>query len=101
MYDKYFPRILRIRRKKEEHSERNLHFQQCLGTLKGQYFKKPEDEQFTNFIFWLSFKNSLFAYMENTHNGEKRRLKLSTSQLIMVQHEKNCRSFLSLMDGLY
>jgi hypothetical protein len=39
--------------------------------------------------------------MENTHNGEKRRLKLSTSQLIVVQHEKNCRSFLSLMDGLY
>jgi hypothetical protein len=35
----------------------------------------------------------LSIYKENTH---KKRGQLSTSQLMMVQHEKNCRSFLSL-----
>ncbi len=35
---KYFQHILRIRRRNEEHAERNFHLQQCLGTLKGQYF---------------------------------------------------------------
>jgi hypothetical protein len=38
----YFPRILPLRRKNEEYAERNLRFQQYLGTLKGQYFKKIE-----------------------------------------------------------
>jgi len=34
-------RILLIRRKNEEYAGRNFFpFQQCLGTLKGQYFKK-------------------------------------------------------------
>ena len=39
---KSFPRILQLRRKNEECAERNFSFQQCLGTLKGQYFKKTE-----------------------------------------------------------
>ncbi len=39
---KSFPGILRLRRKNEEYAERNSRFQQCLGTLKGQYFKKIE-----------------------------------------------------------
>ncbi len=40
--ESFFPRILRLRRKNEEYAERNFHFQQCVGTLKGQYFKKIE-----------------------------------------------------------
>jgi hypothetical protein len=32
----YFPRVLRVRRKNEEYAEIYFHFQQCLGTLKGQ-----------------------------------------------------------------
>jgi hypothetical protein len=65
---KYFPRILRIRRKNEEYAERKIHFQQCLGTLKGQYCENlMEDGQFTIFLF------SAYMEKENTHNGKKRR----------------------------
>jgi hypothetical protein len=37
----------------------------------------------------------LSAYMENTHNGKENEGKLSTYQLIKVQHEQNFRSFFS------
>jgi hypothetical protein len=47
-----------------EYAERNFHFQQCLGTSKGQYFEKIKwgglytclREQFTTFIFLDIFK---------------------------------------------
>ncbi len=46
-------------------------FQQCLGTLKRQYFEKIKwgnilsyVEQFTNFIFWLSKKIAFCIYGE-------------------------------------
>ncbi len=74
---KYFPRILQLRRKNEEYAERIFHHQQCLGTSKGQCFEKIEwgviylPRKFTKFIFWLSLKQKLlYAYMENTLNGE-------------------------------
>ncbi len=76
---KYFPRILRVRRKNEEYAERNYLFQQCPGTLKGQCFEKIEwgviclakGEQFTIFIFWLSLKEKLlYAHTETTLNRE-------------------------------
>jgi hypothetical protein len=67
---KYYPCILRVRRKNEEYAERNFHFPQCLGTLKGQYFENRWDEQFTNFIFWISLKKLLCTYTENTLNGK-------------------------------
>jgi hypothetical protein len=51
-----------------------------LETLKEQYFERSnwgyilaQDEQVTNFIFWLSLKKMLFADMENVHNYKKRR----------------------------
>jgi hypothetical protein len=36
----YFPRILGIRRKNEEYTERKFYLQQGLGILKGKYFEK-------------------------------------------------------------
>jgi hypothetical protein len=45
-------------------------------------------------FFLVIFKNILlYANMGNTHNSEKRR-KLSTSQLVMVHHEKDCTPYL-------
>ena len=38
-----FPRILQVRRKNDEYAERNFHFQQCLGTSKGQCFEKGNE----------------------------------------------------------
>jgi hypothetical protein len=51
---KYFPRILRGRRKKEEYAERNFGLQPCLGTLKRQFMEKMNGELYT----WLRM-NSL------------------------------------------
>ncbi len=65
---KCFPRILRIRIKNEEYAERNFPFQQCIGTLKGQYFKKLNDGYIL--VKNVIQKNLLSAYMDNTPNGE-------------------------------
>jgi hypothetical protein len=64
----------------KECAERNFHFQQGLGALKGQHFEKIEwgviyvlacDEQFKNLIFWISLKlKLLYANTENTLNGK-------------------------------
>jgi hypothetical protein len=76
---KYFPRILRVRRKNEEYAERIFHHQQCLGTLKGKCFEKiewgvtclPKMNSLKKKIFWLSIKQKLlYAYTETTLNGE-------------------------------
>jgi hypothetical protein len=50
----YSPLILRKRRKNEENIERNFHFQQCLETLKGQYFEKSKGELNTGLRFYSS-----------------------------------------------
>jgi hypothetical protein len=67
-------------RKIEEHAERNFHFQ-----------------QFFYFLFFLT-KILLFAYVENTHNGEKRK-KLTTSRWIIVQMNKIADPFILYQMG--
>jgi hypothetical protein len=44
---KEFQRVLRLRIKNKEYAERNFHFQQCLPTLKAQYFEKID-----GIIYW-------------------------------------------------
>jgi hypothetical protein len=58
------------------------------------------DEQFANFIFWLSLNHFALCIHGEYAKQQKNEGKLSTSQLIMVQQEKNCRAFLSQPDGL-
>jgi hypothetical protein len=57
------------------------------GVLKGQYFEKMNggEQQFTKFIFWLPFL--LSTYIENNHNGEKRR-KTEDFSVNIGPHEK-------------
>ncbi len=83
------PRILR--RKNEEDAERNFHFQQFLTTLNGQFFEKIE---------WDIFKKNLSLHIWRILITAKNERKLVTSQLVMVQHGKHFRSFLSVLDGL-
>jgi hypothetical protein len=52
-------------------------------------------EQFTTVIYWLSLKN-----MENMHKGGKKRSKTEHISVNNDQTWKNCRFFLSLLDGL-
>ncbi len=44
--------------------------------------------QFAIFIFQISSKKLLYAYMDNMLNGENKRLKACLTQLIVIQIEK-------------
>ncbi len=64
---KYLPRNLRIRRKNTEYSERKIHFQLYLGTLKWQHFKKTDwglysclDRTNKKYIFCLFLQKNNF-----------------------------------------
>jgi hypothetical protein len=75
---KYFPRILRVRRKNEEYAERIFHHQQCLGTSKGKCFEKiewgviclPRMNSLQKKILLSIKQKLLYAYTETTLNGE-------------------------------
>jgi hypothetical protein len=77
----------------KKYAERNLHLQQCLATLKGQYFQKNVygiiySPKKNNFILnYSEIKTFLLsAYMENMLNGEKS-TKMRISRLLIEQYE--------------
>jgi hypothetical protein len=75
---KYFPNILRGRRKNEEYAERKFCLQPYLETLKRQFFEKLNGELYSClrvnslqiYILDIFRKKMLYAYTEKTLNGK-------------------------------
>jgi hypothetical protein len=112
---KYFPRILQrclntfrvfsVYAERMKNTQKEIFFQQCPGTLKGQCFKKIEwgviclrRVNNLQYFFWLSLKQKLlYAYMENTLNGETS----TESVYISVINNTNFKKFRFFLYTLY
>jgi hypothetical protein len=57
-----------MRRKKEVSAERNINFQQCLMTLKGQYLTNYKKIVLQNLVFFSNYIENLTSYFYKHRN---------------------------------